>query len=67
MAAKHYALYALETLLGSPESLTRERDGAAAAAQLAWDCGCTAFGRSTTALEVRPCPAHVALFEGETA
>ena len=67
MAAKLYALYALETLLGAPDNLTRERDGTATAMRVSWECGCAAFGRSTTALEMRPCPSHLAVFEGEGA
>ena len=66
MAVKLYALYALETLLGAPENLTRERDGSAAASNVSWDCGCVALGRTTNALEMRSCPAHEALFESET-
>lgn len=65
MAVKRYALYALETLLGPPENLARERDGSAAAASVSWDCGCVALGRTTNALEVRSCPAHEPLFESE--
>ncbi|HTD33754.1 MAG TPA: hypothetical protein VK665_08855 [Candidatus Elarobacter sp.] len=65
MTVKRYALYALETLLGQPENLTRERDGDAAGVEAAWDCGCVAQGRTTAALEIRPCASHGALFEGE--
>jgi hypothetical protein len=63
MTSKQYALYALETLLGPPENLTREREANAAATQVGWDCGCVAYGRSTAALEMRPCDQHVALFD----
>jgi hypothetical protein len=63
-AAKRYALYALETLLGPPENLTRERDGNAAGVQAAWNCGCVAQGRTTAALEIRICPSHGTLFDG---
>ena len=64
MTVKRYALYALETLLGPPENLTRERDGGAAGVEAAWDCGCVAQGRTTAALEIRTCASHGALFDG---
>ncbi|HEX3462704.1 MAG TPA: hypothetical protein VHS78_01455 [Candidatus Elarobacter sp.] len=63
MTQKRYALYALEALLGEPEDLTRERDGEIAPTRVAWTCGCTASGRSASALEITPCPAHEAVFE----
>jgi hypothetical protein len=65
MTVKRYALYALETLLGPPENLTRERDGTSAGMKADWDCGCVAHGRTTAALELRACPSHGALFEGD--
>lgn len=63
IAGKRYALYALETLLGAVDGITREREGASASTRVGWPCGCVAFGRTTTALEVAPCPAHASLFE----
>ena len=65
IAGKRYALYALETLLGAVAGITREREGAGAATRVTWACGCAAFGRTTTALEVAPCPAHASLFESD--
>ncbi|HTD38256.1 MAG TPA: hypothetical protein VK669_12130 [Candidatus Limnocylindrales bacterium] len=65
IAGNRYALYALETLLGAVDGIEREREGASASTHVGWPCGCAAFGRTTTALEVAPCPAHTSLFESD--